>query len=337
MISFAAVGLNHNHIYSLTDQLLAAGATLKWVYAQEAELLAAYCAKYPQAQLARSEAEVLEDAQVQLVISAGIPSAHAPLGMRVMQHGKDYLSDKPGFTTLAQLEEARRVQAETGRFYWIYFSERLADKGTTHALALVQAGAIGRVRHVLGMGPHRLNLPARSAWFFQRQHVGGILNDLASHQIDQFLLFTGSSTAQVVSARTANYAHAHYPELEDFGELLLQGDGCTGYARVDWHTPDGLPTWGDGRLFLMGEDGTLEVRKNCDLAGRKGGAHLFLVDKQGVRYIDGSSTPLAFGQQVVADVQQRTQRALRQDHCFTVSELALQAQHMANQQHTQGA
>lgn len=328
-IRFATIGLNHNHIEGMTEQLLGAGAELAWVYAPEQDLLGVYTAKYPQARVARSEAEVLEDERVQLVISAGIFSDHAPLGVRVMQHGKDYLSDKPAFTSLEQLEEVRRVQAQTGRFYYAYFSERLADRGATKALELVQAGAIGKVLHVAGMSPHRLNAPSRPSWFFQRRHTGGILNDLASHQIDQFLSFTGNKTAKIVSAYTANYGYPHYPEFEDFGELMLRGDGCTGYARMDWLSPDGLDTWGDVRLFVTGDTGTLEIRKNCDIAGRAGGSHLFLVDKNGVQYIDCSDTPLPFGRLVVRDVLGRTQIAMPQAHCFMVSELALQAQAMA--------
>ena len=41
-----------------------------------------------------------------------------------------------------------------------------------------------------------------------------------------------------------------------------------GTMRLDWFTPDGLPDWGDGRLFLVGTEGTLELRKNLDLEGR---------------------------------------------------------------------
>ena len=165
------------------------------------------------------------------------------------------MSDKPGFTTLDQLAEARRVQAETGRIYSIFFSERLGNPASVKAGQLVRDGAIGRVLQTIGLGPHRLNLPSRPDWFFQKERYGGILVDIASHQVDQFLFYTGSKQAEVLSAVVANYNHPQFAELEDFGEMLLRGDGGTGYMRVDWFTPDGLPVWGDGRLTLLGTRG----------------------------------------------------------------------------------
>ena len=235
------------------------------------DLVEAFRKQFPQAKLARSEAEVLEDASVKLVLSAAIPDERAPLGIRVMQHGKDYMADKPGVTTLEQLAEVRRVQAETKRIYSIMYSERLENRATVKAGELVKAGAIGRVLQTVGLGPHRMNPKTRPAWFFERARYGGILCDIASHQADQFLFFTGSTRAEVVASQVGNLNHPQYPGLEDFGDVLLRGDGGTGYIRVDWFTPDGLATWGDGRLTILGTDGFIEIRKNIDIAGRPGG------------------------------------------------------------------
>jgi predicted dehydrogenase len=273
--------------------------------------------------------EILDDESLQLVVSAAIPNERAPLGIEVMRHGKDYMSDKPGFTTLEQLAEVRRVQAETGRIYSVCFSERFNNPATVKAGELVQAGAIGRVVQTIGLGPHRTNLPTRPAWFFRRAQYGGILDDIGSHQVDQFLFFTGSTQARVLASQVANYKHPQHPELEDFGEVLLQGNGGSGYVRVDWYTPDGLDTWGDGRLVVLGTDGYIEVRKNCDIAGRAGGNHLFLVDHKGTHYIDCSQVELPYGRQLLADIVNRTETAMPQAHCFLASELALQAEAQA--------
>lgn len=325
-IRFAAIGLNHNHIYGQVNHLLQAGAELVWFFAAEPDLIAEFAQKFPQAKLARSVEEILEDDTINLVASAAIPDERAQLGIRAMQHGKDYMCDKPGFTTLEQVAQARRAQAETGHIYSIYFSERFDNAATVKAAELVQAGAIGRVIQTVGFGPHRLGVVPRPDWFFKRKHFGGILNDLASHQIDQFLYFTGSSFAEIVSSQVANFNHPQYPELEDFGDIVLHSDQGTGYIRVDWFTPDGLNTWGDVRLFLMGTDGYIEVRKNCDIAGRPGGDHLFLVDQKGMQYIDCNDVSLPFGQQLVQDVLNRSATAMSQEHCFLASELALRAQ-----------
>ncbi len=325
-VRFAAIGLNHAHIYGQANLLLHAGAELVCFYSREPELAAPFAARYPQARQVNDPRAILEDPTIALVISAGIPCERAPLGIEVMRHGKDYLSDKPGFTTLAQLEEARRVQRETGRIYSICFGERLDNAATVKAGELVLSGAIGRVVHTVGLGPHRIHPPDRPTWFYQRDQYGGILADIGSHQVDQFLFFTGSTQAQVVAAQVANYNHPQHPELEDFGEMLLQSDKGTGYIRVDWFTPAGLPVWGDGRLTILGTDGYVEIRKYHDVAGRPSGNHLFLVDHKGERYIDCNNGELPYGRQLLDDVLNRTETAMPQAHVFLVSQLALEAE-----------
>jgi len=326
VLKFGVIGVNHGHINAQTNAILRARGELAWVFAKEPELLAAFRKQFPQAKAARSEDEVLEDPAVKLVVSAGIPDERAPLGIRVMRHGKDYMVDKPGITTLEQLADVRRVQAETKRIYSIMYSERLENRATVRAGELVKAGAIGRVLQTIGLGPHRMNPETRPAWFFERARYGGILCDIASHQADQFLYFTGSTKAEVVASQVGNVHHPQYPGLEDFGDALVRGNGGTGYIRVDWFTPDGLATWGDGRLTILGTDGFIEIRKNIDIAGRPGGSHLFLVDQKETRYVDCSDVPLPYGEQLVADVLNRTETAMPQTHCFLATELILQAQ-----------
>jgi predicted dehydrogenase len=325
-IRFSAIGLNHGHIYGQVNLLLRAGAELVSFYAAEPELADAFGGRYPEARQAGSAREILEDERIQLVVSAGIPDERGPLGVAVMQHGKDYMSDKPGFTTLEQLAEARRVQAETGRIYSICYSERFENPASVRAGELVQAGAIGQVVQTIGMGPHRTNLPTRAEWFFQRERYGGILADIASHQMDQFLFYTGSTSAEVVSSQVANYKHPQYPGLEDFGDAVLRSDHATGYVRVDWYTPDGLETWGDGRLFILGTEGYIEARKYTDITGKPGGNHLFWVDHQGTHYEDCTGGDLPYGRQLLYDIANRTETAMRQAHCFLASELALVAE-----------
>lgn len=329
-LRFGVIGLNHNHIYSQSDLLLRAGAELISFYAVEPELAGPFARTYPQARQAGSIEEILADASLQLIVSAAIPNERAPLGIAAMRHDKDFMSDKPGFTSLDQLAAARHVQAETGRIYSICFSERFENPATVKAVELVQAGAIGRVVQTIGLGPHRTNLSSRPGWFFRRAQYGGILTDIASHQVDQFLTLIGSTQAEVVAAQVANYKHPQYPELEDFGDLVLRGNGGTGYIRVDWYTPDGLDTWGDGRLTILGTEGYIELRKYCDLVGRPGGNHLFLVDGSGVHYFDCSGFDLPYGRQLIGDILNRTETAMTQAHCFLVSELTLTAQAQAH-------
>ncbi len=326
VVRFSVIAINHNHIYGQVRLLLRAGAEFVSFYAPEPDLIAEFANAFPQARLTSSAQEILEDDTIQLVVSAAIPCERAPLGIQVMKHGKDFMSDKPGFTTLEQLAQARRVQAETQRIYSICFSERLEVRAAVQAGELIQAGAIGKVVQTVGLGPHRVHPPARPDWFYQRAKYGGILADIASHQVDQFLFYTGSTEAEVVLSQVGNFSHPQFPELEDFGDMLLRSNHGTGYIRVDWYTPQGLGIWGDGRLTVLGTEGYIELRKYIDIAGRAGGDHLFLVDQKEVRYLDCSQHDLPYGRQLIADIVNRTETAMPQAHCFLASQLALEAE-----------
>lgn len=328
-IRFAAIGMNHGHIYGQVEAVRRGGGELAAYYAAEPELAAQFGRRHPDVPLARSEEEILEDPSIQLVVAAPIPNVRADLGIRVMRAGKDYMSDKPGITTLDQLAEVRRVQAETGRIYSIMYSERFENRATVRAGELVAAGAIGDVIQTIGLGPHRMNPETRPAWFFDREAYGGIICDIGSHQFDQFLHFTGSTEGEVVAAQVGNLHHSRYPGVEDFGDVMVRGNRGSGYIRVDWFTPAGLPTWGDGRLTVLGSNGYMELRKYVDIGGRRGGNHLFLVDGDEVRHIDCSDVELPYGRQLVDDVLNRTETAMSQDHCFLATELALRAQAQA--------
>lgn len=330
LIRFSVIGLNHGHIYGQTEATIRGGGELVSFYAREADLADNFAKRYPQAKRASSEKEILEDSSIQLVVSASIPADRAPLGIEVMKHGKDFMVDKPGITTLKQLEEARKVQKATKRIYSIMYSERFENRATVKAGELVKAGAIGKVVQTIGLGPHRINLKSRPEWFFDKKYFGGIICDIGSHQFDQFLFFTGSKRADVLSSQTGNIHYPQYPAFEDFGDVTLRGDGGAGYVRVDWFTPDGLSTWGDGRLTILGTDGFIELRKNVDIGGRTGGNHLFLVDKKETRYFDCSNQPLPYGEQLVQDILNRTETAMTQEHCFMATEIALTAQAKAS-------
>ena len=328
-LKFAVIGINHSHINSQVDAVLRGGGELVSVFAKEPDLVDAFVKRFPQAKRAREEKEVLEDKSIQLVLSSGIPVDRAPLGIRVMKHEKDYMSDKPGVTTLEQLAEARKVQAETKRIYSIMYSERFENRATVKAGELVKAGAIGQVIQTIGLGPHRITPASRPEWFWDKAQFGGILCDIGSHQADQFLYFTGSTRADVVSSQIGNVHHSDRPKFEDFGDVMLRGDRGVGYIRVDWFTPDGLSTWGDGRLTILGTDGFIEIRKNVDIGGRPGASHLFIVDNKDTRYIDTKDVVLPYGDQLVTDVLNRTETAMSQAHCFLATELMLKAQAQA--------
>jgi predicted dehydrogenase len=328
---FAAVSLEHGHIYGMCNGLIEAGALIKWVYDSDPGKVQAFLQAYPNAQSASSLDEVLQDPEVKLVAAAAIPDERGPLGIRVMEHGKDYFTDKTPFTTLGQLSEARECCSRTGRKYMVYFSERLHSESAVYAGQLIKSGAIGRVVQVMGLGPHRLNAAARPDLFFQRERYGGILCDIGSHQIEQFLYFAGCQDAQVLHSKVGNYHNPEYPELEDFGDATLVGDnGSTMYFRVDWLTPDGLSTWGDGRTVILGTEGYIELRKYVDVARDPEGDHLYLVNGEGETHLSvAGQVGFPFFGEMILDVLNRTELSMKQEHIFKAAELCLIAQDQA--------
>jgi predicted dehydrogenase len=328
---FAAAHLDHGHIYGQCHGLIEAGAELRYVYDPDPAKLEAFRAQFPQARVADSLECILDDAEIRLVAAAAIPNERGPLGLRIMDAGKDYFTDKAPFTSLDQLEAARRKVEETGRKYMVYYSERLHVECAVFAGDLIHEGTIGRVIQVLGLGPHRLNAPSRPDWFFKKERYGGILCDIGSHQIEQFLFYSGAKDAEVKSAAVANYHHPEYPELEDFGEASLVADnGCSNYFRVDWFTPDGLATWGDGRTLILGTEGYIELRKYIDIARAQTGNHLYLVNGDGERHLELSGkVGYPFFGELIRDCLNRTETAMTQDHAFKAAELCLRAQQAA--------
>jgi predicted dehydrogenase len=328
--TIAAIGLDHGHINGQCNGLIEAGAELKWVYDPDPEKVKRFIERFPQAKAARTEAEVLDDPEVKLVAGASVTSDRCALGLRVMTAGKDYFTDKAPLTSLEQLNEAKAMVEKTKKKYMCYYSERLHVESAIFAGELIAQGAIGKVIQVLGMGPHRIGDPkTRPDWFFKKEKYGGILCDIGSHQIEQFLFYAGCKDAQVVRSQVANYNHGEFPELEDFGDAMLVGDnGATHYFRVDWFTPAGLQSWGDGRSFILGTEGYIEQRKYLNVGQKdSGGNHLFLVNKTEETYfnVSGQVGYPYFGQ-LILDCINRTENAMTQDHCFKAAELCVRAQ-----------
>ncbi len=325
---FAAAFLEHGHINGQCNGLLEAGGTLKWVYDADAAKVAAFCQAYPQVRVARSFDEILSDPAVKLVAAAAVPSERGAIGCRVMAAGKDYFTDKTPFTTLEQLAQARALALATARKYMVYYSERLHTEAGMHAGDLIQGGAIGKVIQVLGLGPHRLGKAARPAWFFEKAKYGGILCDIGSHQCEQYLHYSGATDATVSHAAVGNYANPDKPELEDFGEASFIGNnGTTNYQRVDWFTPDGLSTWGDGRTIILGTQGYIELRKYVDVGHSATGETIILVDGKGEQRISvAGQVGFRFFGELILDCLNRTEKAMTQDHAFKAAELCLKAQ-----------
>lgn len=327
---FAVLGIDHRHAFGMTEHLQAAGASCAGWWTDGAPgTLAGFIKRFPDLPRVAAWQSLLDDPEIDLIVISCIPRDRAAFAIAAMRAGKDVMVDKPGCTTSEQLAQIRAVQAETGRIWTVDFSERFEVPSVTLASDLVAAGEIGRVVQTVGLGPHRLNRATRPDWFFDRNAYGGILTDIASHQIDQFLHFTGAETATVTHASVANFAHPGDPGLQDFGEIVLEAAEGRGYVRVDWFTPDGLPTWGDGRLTILGTEGYIELRKYVDAGVSEVTDTLILVNGTRCERMDARGAGLPYFGRVIEDVANRTQTAMGQQHCFEVMSLALRAQALA--------
>lgn len=325
------IGLDHGHIYGMCTGLTEAGAEVTMVYDEDPAKVEAFLRSYPDARVARSDEEILEDRDIRLVASAAVPIRRADLGIRVMECGKDYFADKPPCTTREQLERVRAKAEKTGRFYAVYYSERIHVEASVMAERLISEGAIGRVVQVINIAPHRMSLAQRPDWFVDPAQYGGIIVDIGSHQIEQFLYYTGARDAQVVSSRVGNFTVPQHPRFEDFGDATLTADvGAVSYLRVDWLTPDGLGAWGDGRMFVLGTEGYMEVRKYIDVARDREGDHLYLVDQRGEHHLNAAGKEgFPFFGRLIKDCLERTHTAYDQEIAFKAIELALTAQEQA--------
>jgi predicted dehydrogenase len=325
---FAVVGLDHRHIYELTAGLLQAGLACAgyWPETTDPRVLKGFRERFPDIPAVADRDALMRDPTIDVICCAAVPRDRASVAIEAMRNGKDVIVDKPGVITTHALEQVSQAVKETGRIFSVCFSERLITSCSEVAAKLIADGAIGRVIQTVGLGPHRFNRAIRPSWFFDPGQAGGILVDVASHQIEQFMFYTGSENPEIVTSAVGKFASGDFPDFEDFGEILMRGDRASGYMRVDWFTPDGLPTWGDGRFTILGTEGYIELRKYVDIEGRAGADHLFMANQKGTRYIDCSNEPISYFRRFAADVRDRTETAMPQSHVLTVCRLALEAQ-----------
>ena len=329
-LKLGVIGIDHGHIFGMLGKMKAQGCTCAMYWNEgPAVTETKFRETFPELEKVEDRRRILDDPAIDMVLISAVPATRAALALEAMEAGKDVMVDKPGCTTLDQLADIRETVARTGRIWTVNFSERFEVPAVTKAEELVFGGAIGRVVHTVGLGPHKQNLKTRPPWYFERERYGGILCDIGSHQIDQFLHLTGSQTAEICHAHVENTTMPDRPGFQDYGEMVLRSDHGHGFIRVDWFTPDGLPTWGDGRLFIQGTEGQIELRKYTDIGRPHTTNNLFLVNGEKNELIPCDDAGLPYFPRLVADVQDRTETAVTQAHTFTATELAIRAQAMA--------
>jgi predicted dehydrogenase len=325
MPRFAAIGLDHRHVYDLTAGLLAAGAVCAGYdpATTDPRVLAGFRKRFPDVPAAARE-RLMDDRSIDFIVLCAVPRDRAAIAIEAMRCGKDVMVDKPGVTTTDHLAAIEAAVSETGRI-WSICLGRLTSPAVQAAIGVARSGELGRLVSLTSLAPHRLNRALRPDWFFDREAYGGIINDIGVHSIDQFLAFADVSDATIAASMIGSFGTAP-PGFEDFAEITLRSGSMTGTMRMDWFTPDGLADWGDGRLFLVGTEGTLELRKNLDIEGRMGGDHMFVANRQRTRYQDCSGLPVTYFRDFLDDVADRSGRMMDGGRVFSVCRLALRCQ-----------
>ena len=334
----ALVGADHNHLYEIIDRLVKAGAEAV-AHTAEGQFVEHYSGWQAGSQ-ERTFDDVLADDTIDLVVTAAIPNRRADIALAAIAAGKHVVSDKPGLTTMDQLDAIRAAVADRpGRPWTVLFTERYENRAINEAVRLARSGAVGSIVHVIGAGPHTMWAKRRPAWFWDPEATGGILVDIGSHQVDQFMTITGTTSADVsiVTSMVGNVASPDHPAMQDIGSMTLAclfgsgperqgGRAVVGDHRLDYLTAKGLGTWGDCRLTIVGTEGTIEARANVDVAGLEGGEHLIVVDADGTRRVDISGVVVDWGEQLLADLADGGERLMTQQHAIDVTDVCLRAQ-----------
>ena len=329
-LNLAVLGIDHGHIFDMLDEMIKEGCNCNHFWTKGSPLtLKEFNQKYPNIKRVENKSEILENDKIDMILISSIPKDRANLSIEALKSGKDVMVDKPGCSSLDQLDNLKQAVKETGKIWSVNFSERFHVAAVAKAEELVAEGKIGKVKQTMGTGPHRQGNYERPDWFYDRESYGGVITDIGSHQIHQFLVFTGSNKAKVTHALVENTTKKQFPGFQDFGEINLTGNGGHGYIRLDWFTPDALPTWGDGRLFILGDKGFIEIRKYTDLAKSDSGNHLYYANNEEVKHLDCKNVKLPYFRNLIEDVLNRSETACKQELTYLTMELAIKAQEIA--------
>lgn len=327
-LSIAAIGMAHEHIYGQVRMLVAQGARLVGCYDADPEPCRKLLAEYPQAKIAQTEEELLNDPAVEVIVTAAVPSERANIGLRALAQGKHVFTDKPGIINQAQLSALKEATRNSGKKYLIYYQMRRAPL-VWEMVRRIRSGDIGKVVQVMSVCPHRCGADARPDWFFDLARSGSILMDIGVHHLDLHLLFTGQARGNLRYARMDCVRFTEYEGFYDYGEALFEyaGGSITGSFRLDWLSPDGLNAHGDGRFLVLGSEGYLDYRPSVELAGRVGKGHLFVVNqRESLALSPADVAPTTFSADLYQDFVDGGEKSMIQESIFNTAEMLLEAE-----------
>ena len=299
-IKFAAIGLDHAHIFGMIARGSTRRRQLVAFHATDPAQIADFSKKFRDVKLA-SEDEILNDKSIQLVAGAPIPDLRAPLGIRVMKAGKDYLADKPGITSLKQLADVRKAVKETGRKFAIMYSERLEVRSAVYAGELIKQGAIGRVVQTVNLAPHRVNAPSPSRLVLRQ---GALRRHPLRHRLAPGRSIPLLHQQHEGQGRRRADRQRRVSAVPEVRRLRRHGDGRQRRHRLRarrlvharWTCRPGATA---GCSSSAPRATSSCASTSTSPRDSKGGNHLYIVDKKQARYIDCKNVQLPFGPQFV--------------------------------------
>jgi predicted dehydrogenase len=252
-------GLRHPHIETIIDEArLRPDVTLVAV-AEPDEAIRAQAHERLGVPLFADHRQLLAQVEADVLGIGAINADRAEIAIDALHAGLHVIADKPLCTSLEQLDRLETAYAQADSHLSVALEKRFYPV-TLAAERVLADGELGEVAVVTASAPHKLTRARRPAWMFDRSRYGGILNDLAVHDLDLFLHVTGALGGQV-TAFTGNKANPDRPDFDDYGLAVLRtDDGTLGSFEVTWLSPEAADYHGDYRLRLTGTEGTADLR-----------------------------------------------------------------------------
>src|SRR5690625_333855 len=274
MIRLAMAGIAHPHAHYVLDEL---------AYQSEVHLVAAanvepgtigHRTLPASTTVYENHRQMLDQHYVDVVVVCGIYSQRADMIVDALASDADVLADKPLCTELEDLDRIQQAAVNSRRVVSTMFEKR-AHPVTLATRKVVDDGELGQIALVAATGPHKLNYATRPEWFFDGEKYGGILADLAVHDIDLVLLFTGIRNG-VVSGHQSNLALPQHPGFSDAGAAFFTSNNVASTLEAHWMWPAASPFHGHYRMRLTGTRGTAELdwaQNRLDLVTNERASH----------------------------------------------------------------
>ncbi|MFD2671393.1 Gfo/Idh/MocA family protein [Marinicrinis sediminis] len=260
--TFAIIGCQHAHISIFIEEMLALGHVCKGIYERENHRLAEQIARKYDLPIVAS-LEELEQESIDLIGCAAINNEKIDIMEWCEQFGKPIMIDKPAVTNRDGLKRLSALISRNQLEIGMLLTERYRPSVSTLKRRIAE-GRYGTIVHISMRKPHMLRPEDRPDWHFSKEQSGGIINDLFVHDIDLLRWLLADEICEMQAFRSKRIL-PEYPDFYDAAglQIKMQGGG-TAQLYADWHTPESCWTYGDGRIFVTGTEGTAELRLSGD-------------------------------------------------------------------------